>query len=192
MMKLFCENRSKFLAVNCLYKKTLLQIFDSFLNTPLNMFVLGKPEVKMSGSHELVFGGNYSVTCSSISNPKSNLSWYQNGNPINKSSNSINIVSENKTFVLAKSELNFISVSLSDKGNYSCRSQNEIGTSEGYAMIKIICESFFCSFSVTFVFGIHFFKNKNQFNFSSNFSAKCSYFLKIFSLKIFLFCSYFL
>ena len=156
------------------------------------MFVLGKPEVKMSGSHELVFGGNYSVTCSSISNPKSNLSWYQNGNPINKSSNSINIVSENKTFVLAKSELNFISVSLSDKGNYSCRSQNEIGTSEGYTMIKIICESFFCSFSVTFVFGIHFFKNKNQFNFPSNFSAKCSYFLNIFSLKIFLFCSYFL
>ena len=139
------------------FTKSYLQIFDSLLNTSLTIFILGKPEVKMSASHDLVFGGNYSVLCSSISNPKSNLSWYQNGNPINKSSYSINVVLENKTFVLTKSELKFISASLSDKGNYSCRSQNKIGMSEGYTKINIICESFLCSFSVTFVFGIHFF-----------------------------------
>ena len=120
------------------------------------MFIIGKPEVRMSVSHKLVFGGYYSVTCSSISNPKSNLSWYQNGNPINKSRYSIKVVSQNKTFVLTKSELKFINVSLSDKGNYSCRSQNKIGMSEGYTMIKIIRECFLCPFSGTVVFGIHF------------------------------------
>ena len=73
-----------------------------------------KPEVKMSASHELVFGGNCSVTCSSISNPKSNLSWYQNGSPINKSSYITNVVLEYKISILTKSELKFISVLRSD------------------------------------------------------------------------------
>ncbi|XP_036952865.1 B-cell receptor CD22-like isoform X2 [Acanthopagrus latus] len=70
------------------------------------------PSVSVSPSAEIVEGSSVTLTCSSDANPAANYTWYK----------------ENQTLIQGPEGIyNFSSISSEDRGNYSCKSENQYG-----------------------------------------------------------------
>ncbi|KAM8773645.1 sialoadhesin-like isoform 2-T5 [Acanthopagrus schlegelii] len=70
------------------------------------------PSVSVSPSAEIVEGSSVTLTCSSDANPAANYTWYK----------------ENQTLIQGPEGVyNFSSISSEDRGNYSCKSENQYG-----------------------------------------------------------------
>ncbi|XP_036952979.1 B-cell receptor CD22-like isoform X2 [Acanthopagrus latus] len=70
------------------------------------------PSVSVSPSAEIVEGSSVTLTCSSDANPAANYTWYK----------------ENQTLIQGPEGFyHFSSISSEDRGNYSCKSENQYG-----------------------------------------------------------------
>uniref|UniRef100_A0A671TG12 Ig-like domain-containing protein n=1 Tax=Sparus aurata TaxID=8175 RepID=A0A671TG12_SPAAU len=84
----------------------------------LNQFMISPPDppklpsVSVSPSAEIVEGSSVTLTCSSDANPAANYTWYKE---------------EQKLLRGQRGIYHFSSISSEDRGNYSCKSENQYG-----------------------------------------------------------------
>ena len=82
--------------------------------------------MSVSPSAEIVEGSSVTLSCSSDANPAANYTWYKE---------------EQEVFQRQEGSYHFSSISSEDRGNYSCKSENQHGSlgSES-VLIDVQCE----------------------------------------------------
>uniref|UniRef100_A0A8C9XMA2 Ig-like domain-containing protein n=1 Tax=Sander lucioperca TaxID=283035 RepID=A0A8C9XMA2_SANLU len=84
------------------------------------------PSVSVSPSAEIVEGSSVTLTCSSDANPAANYTWYK----------------ENQTLLQGpEGSYHFTSISSEDRGNYSCKSENQYGQINSSLFVNVQCKS---------------------------------------------------
>uniref|UniRef100_A0A671TE90 Ig-like domain-containing protein n=1 Tax=Sparus aurata TaxID=8175 RepID=A0A671TE90_SPAAU len=105
----------------------------------LNQFMISPPDppklpsVSVSPSAEIVEGSSVTLTCSSDANPAANYTWYKE---------------EQKLLRGQRGIYHFSSISSEDRGNYSCKSENQYGEIMSSSVsVDVQCEHMTCSHS---------------------------------------------
>ena len=96
---------------------------------------------------EPLFVKNYNESvlfyCKVQSNPLAQIEWQKNGNRMQNGSN-VEILqyvtSQNDYHSVVESSLNMRTLSKRDSGNYTCKSQNIIGSRESHGKFIVQCE----------------------------------------------------
>ena len=84
------------------------------------------PSVSVSPSAEIVEGSSVTLTCSSDANPAANYTWYKEKQELLRGPEGI---------------YHFSSISSEDRGNYSCKSENQYGEiNSSFVSIDVQCE----------------------------------------------------
>ena len=82
--------------------------------------------MSVSPSAEIVEGSSVTLTCSSDANPAANYTWYKENYKL--------LQSPEGSYYLT-------SISSEDRGNYSCKAQNQHGQTSSSVFIDVQCES---------------------------------------------------
>ena len=84
------------------------------------------PSVSVSPSAEIVEGSSVTLTCSTDANPAANYTWYKEKQELLRGPEGI---------------YHFSSISSEDRGNYSCKSENQYGEiNSSFIFLDIQCE----------------------------------------------------